>query len=95
MKCVGLGIPSTSDYHTHEDDEYESFLTWMVNIPYHDYREGEPYPEFTGNLNIFGMKLYVIISEGVQHWAIIFNIVILFIVFIGVLYEGFQKQKYF
>ena len=34
-------IPSISDYHTHEDDEYESFLAWMVNIPYHDYRDGK------------------------------------------------------
>ena len=33
-------IPSPSDHHTHEDDEYESFLAWMVNIPYHDYRDG-------------------------------------------------------
>ena len=38
-----MQIPSISDYHTHEDDEYESFLAWMVNIPYHDYRDGKSY----------------------------------------------------
>ena len=44
-----------------------------------------------GKFKRFFVKL--IISEGVEHWAIIFNIVILFIVFIGVLYEGSQTRN--
>ena len=84
-----MQIPSISDYHTHEDDEYESFLAWMVNIPYHDYRDGKSYSNKL-KTPLKGKK--IIFSEGVEHWAIIFNIVILFIVFIGVLYEGFQKS---
>ena len=34
-----------NEFHAHQSNEYESFLTWMAELPYHDYREGENFSQ--------------------------------------------------
>ena len=99
-----------SEFHAHQSNEYESFLTWMAELPYHDYREGENFSQrsaqkFWGqNIDPNPLDYYTEIavwiwklnySEGVEHWAIIFNIVILFTVFMGILYGSSQTSTTF